>query len=148
MSHEIRTSMNAIIGLSRNPQKPFTPIPGLNTAAGQRNAANDPKLYLRMLHLFSKVQADFTESFRAAHRADDLVTAARLAHTLKSGAATIGADELNRVSRKLEILCSEDGSDRDIRATGKEVAELLQQVLAALDNFFITSTRADHAAGI
>ncbi len=126
----------------------FDPIPGLDTAAGQRNAANDPRLYLRMLHLFSKVQNDFTETFKAAQKAGNLVTAARLAHTLKSGAATIGAHELKQVSRKLETLCGDNGSNREITAMRQEVTVQLQEVLAELEIFFSRSEQADHATNV
>jgi two-component system, sensor histidine kinase and response regulator len=59
-------------------------------------------LYKRLLSLFSDENAGKISEIRLAIENSEIKTAHRLAHTLKSAAATIGAESLSRAARKME----------------------------------------------
>jgi len=80
----------------------------------------------RLLAIVVERERGFGERFRAA--AGDRVTATRLAHDLKSEAATLGALTLSAVAAELEAACVR-------RASTQEVDALLDVVLAVLTPF-------------
>jgi two-component system sensor histidine kinase/response regulator len=81
-------------------------LPGIDTACGLANHMHRPALYLRMLSGFN---ADFgmaVEDIGTALQQGDHARARRLAHSVKSAAATLGAEHLARQARALEDRCA------------------------------------------
>ena len=82
-------------------------IPGLDTANGLRRVLGKKELYLSMLRKFAASQQHVASEIVAALDAGDWSSAERLAHTLKSVAANIGAGELKSAAGLLETAISE-----------------------------------------
>jgi len=80
----------------------------VDEAVGLRYAGNKPELYLRLLRRFRETQHDLMARMERARQRDDAVETYRLAHTLKSTAATIGASRLSETARAMEAV-SEGG---------------------------------------
>ncbi|QID16915.1 Hpt domain-containing protein [Nitrogeniibacter mangrovi] len=76
--------------------------PAIDTATGLRYAGGRPALYQRLLGRFEVTQQDVVTRIDAAVGRGDMVEAYRLAHTLKSAAATVGAMPLSDAARALE----------------------------------------------
>jgi len=77
-------------------------LEGIDTARGLANHMRRPALYRRMLAGFNREFAMTAEDIAAAVAASEYALARRLAHSVKSAAATIGADELSYRARVLE----------------------------------------------
>jgi PAS domain S-box-containing protein len=71
-------------------------------------------LHHRLLAMFAERAAQFAERFEAV--ADDRVTAARLAHDLKSEATLLGARQLGSLAAELEAACAHGAPAAEIRA--------------------------------
>ncbi|MDR1488976.1 MAG: response regulator [Desulfovibrio sp.] len=74
----------------------------LDKNAGIRNAAGDEILYQRLLEDFVARHAEDAEKIREAVETGDKTTAHRIAHTLKSTAAIIGAADLSIAAEAVE----------------------------------------------
>jgi HPt (histidine-containing phosphotransfer) domain-containing protein len=74
----------------------------INRAAGLKNAAEDAELYQQLLHNFKEEHSGDFEKIEAALAAGDRRLAHRLAHTLKSTAALIGAETLRQAAAAAE----------------------------------------------
>ncbi|WP_338845639.1 response regulator [Massilia sp. W12] len=85
---------------------PAAPV-HLDTDAALENLLQDKKMYARMAQLFLQEQRAFPEHFAAALQQDDPALARRLAHTLKSAAAIVGARQLEQLARTLEEACQQ-----------------------------------------
>jgi PAS domain S-box-containing protein len=110
----------------------FAALTGIDAEKGLANTMHDPEFYRRILRLFRQDQAEFAERFAAAWRNGDADGAARLAHTLKGVAATIGAMPLHEAVSQLEISCRHGGH------TPPQLAEAeaeLDAVLRGIDIF-------------
>jgi signal transduction histidine kinase/DNA-binding response OmpR family regulator len=99
-------------------------IPGLDTTQGlalhlQRNA-----FYLKSLHAFRQDFAAIDQQIDAALQAGDQATARRLAHSLKSVAASLGAQELASLARALEQTLS---GEQPATATPENFAALARE---------------------
>lgn len=77
-------------------------LDGVDTTIGLTHSMQRPELYLRLLGNFGQEFAHSGAAIRAALAEADWPLARRLAHSLKSGAATIGAMELSAVARQAE----------------------------------------------
>jgi two-component system sensor histidine kinase/response regulator len=100
-------------------------IEGLDTKSGLRRVLGKKPLYLSMLQKFVTGQADAPERIRSALDSQNLATAERLAHTLKSVAASIGAESVRLAATSLEAAIK-DALARD------HLEALLQVCLQAL----------------
>ncbi|MFZ4285455.1 response regulator [Variovorax sp. HJSM1_2] len=78
-------------------------IPELDTKAGQRRVLNRPELYESLLRKFIVSQGAAVERTRALLREEQFLDAERAIHTLKSTAATIGADALASLAASTEL---------------------------------------------
>ncbi|NTV94474.1 MAG: response regulator [Thiobacillus sp.] len=78
------------------------PLAGIDTDRGLANHMQRPALYLRMLAGFPAEFGASADDIGRALAANDHAWARRLAHSVKSAAATIGAGELSRRARQLE----------------------------------------------
>lgn len=77
-------------------------IPGLDVAKGLRYAAGKWPLYASLLGMLTQDNRDDVERLRAQLAAGDAASAMRIAHSLKSTGATVGADELSRRAALVE----------------------------------------------
>jgi PAS domain S-box-containing protein len=74
----------------------------IDRAEGLKNSANDERLYAELLGDFSSNHRDDLRLIDEALRADDFKSALRLAHTLKSTAALVGATRLRIAATAVE----------------------------------------------
>ncbi len=117
-------------------QKAETPAPfgieldGVDTVLGMRNHMGKSEFYLRILRIF---QRDFGD---AGSRARDLIArgetaeALRLSHSVKSGAAAIGAQELSGHARELELALAEG---RETRIQVEKFAAAASRIAKSLE---------------
>ena len=84
------------------PGTQLPPLEGMDTARGLAQALGRPELYLRILANFVHEFATSTQAMQGAQAAHDWPLARRLAHSLKSGSATIGATALAQQAGQLE----------------------------------------------
>jgi two-component system sensor histidine kinase/response regulator len=109
-------------------------IAGLDLALGLRRTGDKPGFYITVLKKFVLAKADEARRIRSCLEAQDFAGAQRLAHTLKSVAATVGATLLESSAQTLEsqLRMPEPASDAQIDALLAVVAEHLQRLLQAL----------------
>jgi len=120
---------------SREPVS-FFGLAGIEAGKGLQNTMNDPEIYRQVLQLFRKDQGDFAHQFQESLTGDDHQAPTRMAHTLKGIAATVGATRLQEEARQLEILCQEDGSEKEREEQFRRVTKELDAVFAELDRLF------------
>lgn len=107
-------------------------VPGLDTALGLQRALGKPGLYAEMLRRFAQGQATVLEDVQQALAVGDVVLAERLAHTLRSVAANIGAQGVADQAQLLEqALRSGQGGD-GVTGLLVPLATALQPLLQAL----------------
>jgi PAS domain S-box-containing protein len=78
-------------------------LDGIDTRSGLANHMNRQDFYLRILRIFRRDFGDAGERMRELVGRGELVEARRLAHSVKSGAAGIGAMALSSHARELEM---------------------------------------------
>jgi CheY-like chemotaxis protein len=108
-------------------------LPGIDGAIPIA-AGIDPAepLYARLLGLFLQQQVGFAERFSAACAGADMASAQRMAHDLKSMAATLGAERVRAAADALEQACGNGASPAVVDTLlGRSTVEL-DQVLAGL----------------
>ncbi len=91
----------------------------------------DRALYLEIAHFFADAIPDAKEKLAAALRDGSLAEARRLAHSLKSNCAGVGAEELRDLAYKLEIACR-DGDGADASSLFQDLAVRLDSLRDAL----------------
>jgi signal transduction histidine kinase/CheY-like chemotaxis protein len=117
----------------------FTPYsdPGesariLDTEAGLKNAVDDETLYRQMLINFNTDHASDDQLTARALETGDAAEARRLAHTLKSTAALIGAGQLHQAAQSVEKLLSDGGaadiSDQPLRDLSAALKAVIHKV--------------------
>jgi PAS domain S-box-containing protein len=119
--------------LSQPGTLPAEIIAHMNTQAALARLGGNLGLYKRLLYKFQTDHADAVQQIRSALQANDVVLAQRQAHTLKSVAATLGADVLSEGARQVEaaLIASERLRLDDLL----DQTELqIRQVLAVLVN--------------
>jgi PAS domain S-box-containing protein len=110
---------------------PLAGLPGLSVKLGLSRVGGNRKLYRQLVAKFGVQHADAATAIRQSLTAGDAKTAARLAHTLKSVAGNIGAEELSHAAGELEraLKAGETQAAYDRLAAFEG---LLQQVLRAV----------------
>ncbi len=126
------TSVTAAPVQPSAPIEGVPPLPGVDTAAGLARAMGRSKTYLKYLRIFHESHASFAESFDGARAAGDATLAQRLAHTLKSGAASIGAGEVEAAAMALENLLREGGDSGAVSDARDRLCAALTPLLTAL----------------
>jgi HPt (histidine-containing phosphotransfer) domain-containing protein len=88
-------------------------LPGVDTVAGLRTTNGNVALYRRLLQRFGEAGARFPDELPAARHSGDVVTAIRMAHTLKGTAGNLGAFALRAaaVTLEAELEASADTDD-------------------------------------
>jgi CheY-like chemotaxis protein len=109
-------------------------IDGLDNAAGLRRVGGNQKLYMKLLREFASQQTDAVEQIRAALARNDTECAARVAHTLKGVAGSLGAGPVQTAAAAVEKLL------RD-QAAADTTNSALEQLAAVVDPF-LTRLRA------
>ena len=109
-------------------------IEGLDTERGLSLCLGRPALYLRLLAGFEKEFGPNATAMAAAQQAQDWPLARRLAHSLKSGAATIGAAELSAQAKVLEecYADAQSASAEQLQSLGTQLSQLCQALAQAL----------------
>jgi CheY-like chemotaxis protein len=114
----------------------------IDRKAGLRNAVGDPELYAHLLKVFVEDHGGDAEKIKGALAGGDGEQARRIAHTLKSAAALIGAEKLRRAAAVLEKLFNEQQA-----AGGAEKAAGADADIAALeDSFYVVLAELNRAA--
>jgi signal transduction histidine kinase/CheY-like chemotaxis protein/HPt (histidine-containing phosphotransfer) domain-containing protein len=86
-----------------------TPIPSfLDIAGALARIGNNQALLAKLVMLFRQNEVDTPQRIQEALAAGDMVLAKRLAHTLKSSAATVGAIRLEAAARAMEYAIATD----------------------------------------
>ncbi len=88
----------------------LAPLEGIDTAAGLAHCLGRVALYRRILGEFARENAGRAQQIAHADAAHDWPLARRLAHSLKGGAATIGAGALAQLARTLEDAYAQGGA--------------------------------------
>ncbi|MDR2032131.1 MAG: response regulator [Azoarcus sp.] len=110
-------------------------IPGLDIDAGLRYAFGRAPLYLGLLEKFQKSHAHDPERIHGAIDGADWPLAARLAHTLKSVAGSIGAAAIQATASRLESACGQKERD-EAKRLADEIAGQLAPLLERLSTLF------------
>ena len=111
----------------------FPAIAGLNVEAGLLRMMGKPGLYVRMLGLFERQHGDCGAQLRACVREGDLMGAARLMHTLRGAAGSLGADALADQAAAVEALAVQGRKPDADMVAGLElsIAALVAAIRAA-----------------
>ena len=118
-------------------------IEGLDLQAGLRRVMGKQARYVALLREFAATQADAPERIEQALAARDPAAAARIAHTLKGLAGTIGADALQAQANTLEEAVRTGG---DAAAALPGVQAALGKLVAALQAVLPAQAEAAPAA--
>ena len=77
-------------------------LPGISIQKGLKTVMGNEKLYRKLLGKFLESNNNVVAEIKETLKADDMETAARLAHTVKGVAGNLGAEELFPVAADLE----------------------------------------------
>ncbi len=117
-------------------------LPGVDLALGLDRALGRPALYADMLRRFGQGQQGWVREFDEALQSGDRLSAERMAHTLRSVAANIGAEALSVQARALEQALRVQEPPEHLLAPRTELQRLLAPLLAALDAWQAQTPRA------
>jgi CheY-like chemotaxis protein/HPt (histidine-containing phosphotransfer) domain-containing protein len=107
-------------------------FPGIESQIALAGMMGDEHLYHRLLRMFRDREASFAARFQAACAAGDMRTATRLAHDLKSVAATVGAQAVRETAEALEHACANGADTADFDTLLSTVTHQLDPVIAGL----------------
>ena len=117
-------------------------LAGVDRSLGLKRCLGEEALYLSVLRRFPDGQGRVIAALRAALAQADRPLAARLAHTLKSDAALIGAGELQQRAERLELALREGAGEERIEEQLAALAPLVRRLAAAIGE----ALPAEHAA--
>lgn len=102
----------------------------LDKAAAVRRMGDDEELYGEVLDVFFEDVPVQLTVLRQAHDANDHPTAERQAHSLKSAAGNVGADEMREACLRAETAYREGHASSDVLgALCRSIEECFQRVL-------------------
>ena len=131
----IRPSMPAHVPVEVDAELlPLQSLPGIDVSTWQESRMGDANLFRLLLRMFLHDQQDFPEPFNAALADGDWTTARRLAHNLKSLAATLGAHAVARAAEALEEACAAEEPAQHLQALLDEAGRHLLPLLEGLRN--------------
>jgi CheY-like chemotaxis protein/HPt (histidine-containing phosphotransfer) domain-containing protein len=138
----IRASSPALAGASPAGQvDPWACLPGIDMSTWIDSGVGDMDLYRRLLVMFLQEQQPFPAPFTQALATADLATARRLAHDLKSQAATFGAHGIERAASDLEEACASEQPPHRLHALLDALAGHLLPVLERLRSLTASEQR-------
>lgn len=108
-------------------------VPGLNTTLGLQRALGKPVLYADMLTRFAQTQSGTLSQMDAAIAAGDLALAERLAHTLRSVAANIGALDVSEQAQALELALRSYSGAGSVLGSSDRFMPLLGTLAASME---------------
>ncbi|MBF0417040.1 MAG: PAS domain-containing protein [Magnetococcales bacterium] len=111
-------------------------LPGINTQAGLRGMGGDVSLYRRVMNKFVVTQSDATRLMGSLLEAREWLELERVAHTLKGGAATIGAMELSQAALRIEHGARDRIGRKLLRPMLSDAERLLEKVLLTVGAAF------------
>ncbi|MBF0213575.1 MAG: PAS domain-containing protein [Magnetococcales bacterium] len=115
---------------------PLPTLPGINTRVGLRGMGGDVTLYRRVMNKFVVNQTDSCRLMSDLLEAKEWGELERVAHTLKGGAATIGAVDLSVAAMKVEHGARERIGRKALRVLIVEAARQLEAVLLTIGAAF------------
>jgi PAS domain S-box-containing protein len=107
-------------------------IPGLDTRQGLLYLSGKTDSYLRLLDLFVSNHGEDMERLREMMTVGQAADARRLTHSLKSSAASLGMNEVQRMAVELEAAIAKDGMDADIDALVSRLEGELHRLVSAI----------------
>lgn len=120
------------------------PAPAIDVATGLRYFGGREDAYHRMLGRFAALRASDASSVRAALSSGDPLAASRLAHSLKSMAATLGAETLRSASARVEALIGE-GDARAVESALLALETALEAACADMTCILSAAGAVDHS---
>jgi PAS domain S-box-containing protein len=105
---------------------------------GLANIQGDEKLYMRILEDFSQFHASDFTSITSSLNNGNAIEARRLAHTLKSSAAAVGAERLKRIAEAVETELTQNSVCR-----GKTLEPMEEELSLVLDEVSQILSRAE-----
>lgn len=133
----------AIAAAVAGPAQPPQGVPGLDTALGLQRALGRPALYADMLRRFAEGQRHVARDLSGAVRAQDWEQAERLAHTLRSVAANIGAQPLSHEAEALEQALRTGQRSATLQRLCDGVDRRVAELLEGLDAWAAAAQPAD-----
>ena len=124
----------------------FDDIDGLDATVGLRQALGREALYLSLLRKFVSAQGDAPARIAAALAVADWVTAERIAHTLKSVSAQIGAGAVRGQAERLEQALRNRASTETIGELRTAVAATLSPLITAIAARLPSTASTDESA--
>ncbi|MBF0614348.1 MAG: PAS domain-containing protein [Magnetococcales bacterium] len=115
---------------------PLPVLPGINTRAGLRGMGGDVALYRRVMNKFVASQAQACRLMSELLEGKQWNELERVAHTLKGGAATIGAVELSLAAMRVEHGAKERHGKKSLRPLIADTSRQLEAVLLAVKTAF------------
>lgn len=115
-------------------QDALGPIQGVDVAKGLHRAMGRSDLYISLLRKFVSGQKDCAEQINSAITSSEYLTAERLAHTLKSVAAQIGARQLSEKAASVESAIKHQESPSGLKVMITELAEQLSELIDQICN--------------
>ncbi|HRD34590.1 MAG TPA: response regulator [Rhodocyclaceae bacterium] len=125
------------------PDQPLPPLRGIDIQRGLANHMGRSGFYRRTLIEFARAFARCGDEITLALAGTDHTTARRRAHSIKSAAATIGAETLSLRARALEDALAQHRDPAPALAT---LAPALTEVMAALAPLAAPERQAAHGA--
>jgi two-component system, sensor histidine kinase and response regulator len=117
-------------------------IDGLDTSLGLSRMMGKRSLYLAMLGSYVAGQGPVIGQMRSALAAGDWPTLARLAHTTKAVAGSVGATLVQKRAEAVEMAVREGRSSLNIENLLEDLARPLDALVAALNSHMHTPTPA------
>jgi len=105
----------------------------INKTLGMAYSTNNEKNYFRTLRDFKKIHGKVLERIKSSLEAGDRDSARRLAHSLKSSSALIGAETLSGIAIKAEKALENSGSQAEADKIMAELEEAFTELMAELD---------------
>jgi HPt (histidine-containing phosphotransfer) domain-containing protein len=124
---------------SRNKDNIF--IPGLNTKLGLRHMLGNQKLYVDILRKFAYGQKDSISKIRVAVNNNDYDLAERIAHTLKSVAGSIGAEDIQKSAFLIEKSIRVRAPDSEIISQSEKANALIKEMIENLKNIISVESK-------
>ncbi len=116
-------------------------LPGINLETGLQMCNCNRSLYLDMLHKFHLSKRNDPDEIRAFLAAGDRETAGRMAHSMKSVAAILGANDLSAAARVLEEVISKNLDDQ-LETQMARYAQTLKLIISGMDAAFVAAEPA------
>ena len=119
--------------------KALAAIPGLDFAAGMKNILGNLPRYQRLLNLYSNTHQDDFQKVRTLLQQGEREPARRIVHSLKGSSGAVGASEIHRLARELDLILRGEApiADAYVLVGQLETAhQILIQAIQALNTSF------------